>query len=113
MRFFVNGKRHDVDAPPLKRLVDVLREHGVHAAERLREAVDREHGGGRGGSHCGLRSSRLSVPPISPRMCRAIAPPRMPRAIVALAAAPRMWTASSRSSTPSPRRGRRCKPSSS
>jgi aerobic-type carbon monoxide dehydrogenase small subunit (CoxS/CutS family) len=26
MRFFVNGRRHDVDAPPLKRLLDVLRE---------------------------------------------------------------------------------------
>ena len=26
MRFVLNGKRADVDAPPLKRLLDVLRE---------------------------------------------------------------------------------------
>jgi carbon-monoxide dehydrogenase small subunit len=26
MRFFLNGRRRDVDAPPLKRLLDVLRE---------------------------------------------------------------------------------------
>lgn len=26
MRFVLNGKRTDVDAPPLKRLLDVLRE---------------------------------------------------------------------------------------
>jgi len=28
MRFVLNGKRADVQAPPLKRLLDVLREHG-------------------------------------------------------------------------------------